>query len=438
MLPRDEVIQFYSNAAVFCCPSVYEPFGIINLEAMACETAVVASAVGGIPEVVVPGETGLLVDLELKPGTFDPVDPAQFSRALAAGHQPGGARPRAARAVRSATAGGAGSRSTSAGRRSPSGRWICTGRSARHDRRGSEGCDATAIEDGRTRVIIEDVTPRVDDGEFPIKRIVGDVVVVEADIFTDGHDAISCALLYRSCGGPAGGAWTEVPMEPLVNDRWRGVVRGPRDRPLLVHRLRLGRPLQDLVARPGKARRGRAGCNGRPGRSARSMIAAAGKNAHPAGGWLARDLCRVACAAGGAEGHRARAFARAGAADAPPRRAALRLHLASSSSVVVDRERARFGAWYELFPRSSSPVPGRHGTFKDVDARLPYVASMGFDVLYLPPIHPIGRSFRKGPNNSTVAAPDDPGSPWAIGAGGGRAQGHPPGAGHARRLPRSW
>jgi starch synthase len=85
MLPRDQVIQCYSNAAVFCCPSVYEPFGIINLEAMACETAVVASAVGGIPEVVVPGETGVLVDLELKPGTFDPVDPAKFSRGLAEG-----------------------------------------------------------------------------------------------------------------------------------------------------------------------------------------------------------------------------------------------------------------------------------------------------------------------------------------------------------------
>jgi glycogen synthase len=85
MLPRDQVIQYYSNAAVFCCPSVYEPFGIINLEAMACKTAVVASAVGGIPEVVVPGETGLLVNLELKPGTFDPVDPAKFSRELAAG-----------------------------------------------------------------------------------------------------------------------------------------------------------------------------------------------------------------------------------------------------------------------------------------------------------------------------------------------------------------
>ena len=83
MLPRPDVIQFYSNAAVFCCPSVYEPFGIINLEAMACETAVVASAVGGIPEVVVPGDTGLLVPLRLKEGTFDPVDAGQFSQDLA-------------------------------------------------------------------------------------------------------------------------------------------------------------------------------------------------------------------------------------------------------------------------------------------------------------------------------------------------------------------
>ncbi len=84
MLPRADVIQLYEHAAVFCCPSVYEPFGIINLEAMACETAVVASRVGGIPEVVVPGETGLLVDLALRPGTFEPADPAAFSAGLAA------------------------------------------------------------------------------------------------------------------------------------------------------------------------------------------------------------------------------------------------------------------------------------------------------------------------------------------------------------------
>ena len=92
----------------------------------------------------------------------------------------------------------------------------------------------------------------------------------------------------------------------------------------------------------------------------------------------------------------------------------------------VDRERARFGAWYELFPRSCSPLSGRHGTFKDVEERLPYITALGFDVLYLPPIHPIGRSFRKGPNNSTVAGPHDPGSPWAIGGiEGGHKAIHP-------------
>jgi glycosyltransferase involved in cell wall biosynthesis len=84
MVPRAEVVQLYHHAAVFCCPSVYEPFGIINLEAMACETAVVASAVGGIPEVVIPEETGLLVNPRLVPGTFEPADPAQFSAGLAA------------------------------------------------------------------------------------------------------------------------------------------------------------------------------------------------------------------------------------------------------------------------------------------------------------------------------------------------------------------
>jgi glycosyltransferase involved in cell wall biosynthesis len=83
MLARPDVIQMYTHAAVFCCPSVYEPFGIINLEAMACETAVVASAVGGIKEVVVPGETGILVHLDLKEGTFDPVDPDKFASDLA-------------------------------------------------------------------------------------------------------------------------------------------------------------------------------------------------------------------------------------------------------------------------------------------------------------------------------------------------------------------
>src|SRR5207244_346021 len=95
-------------------------------------------------------------------------------------------------------------------------------------------------------------------------------------------------------------------------------------------------------------------------------------------------------------------------------------------AVVVDREKARYSTWYELFPRSTSPEPGRHGTFKDVEARLPYVAAMGFDVLYLPPIHPIGATFRKGKNNSSTAGPSDPGSPWGIGSReGGHMAIHP-------------
>src|SRR4029079_6070644 len=91
----------------------------------------------------------------------------------------------------------------------------------------------------------------------------------------------------------------------------------------------------------------------------------------------------------------------------------------TTRGIMVARWRARYGAWYELFPRSCAPEPGRHGTFRDVEERLPYVADMGFDVLYLPPIHPIGRSFRKGRNNSTTPGPEDPGSPWAIGAAEG-------------------
>ncbi len=108
----------------------------------------------------------------------------------------------------------------------------------------------------------------------------------------------------------------------------------------------------------------------------------------------------------------------------PDRRLATRYR--HELEVVVEPAHARFAAWYEMFPRSAAPVPGRHGTFRDVIARLPYVASMGFDVLYLPPVHPIGATARKGPNNDPAGAPDAPGSPWAIGAAeGGHMAVHP-------------
>ena len=110
-------------------------------------------------------------------------------------------------------------------------------------------------EEGRNRVIIEAVTPEIDGGRFPIKRIVGEETVVEADILTDGHDALSCALLYRK---ESEAEWTEVPMEPLGNDRWHASFRVQETGTLLLYSARLGGSLQDLVARPCQARRGRA------------------------------------------------------------------------------------------------------------------------------------------------------------------------------------
>jgi len=276
-------------------------------------------------------------------------------------------------------------------------------------------------EEGRKRVIIESVAPEIDAGQFPIKRIVGDTVVVEADVLTDGHDAISVVLQYRT---EAGTQWTEVPMEPLVNDRWRGTFKvqelgryrytllawvdqfksWSRD---LAKRVEAGQDVTlDLLIGAG-------------------LVEAAGKRApliHA--GWL-RTFAE-AMRAGGADGARQALSAELAALMYRHAERLVATKYEKELTVVVDRQRARFGAWYELFPRSASSSPGQHCTFKDVEARLPYIASMGFDVLYLPPIHPIGSSFRKGRNNSTDPTTDDPGSPWAIGsAEGGHKAIHP-------------
>jgi starch synthase (maltosyl-transferring) len=275
--------------------------------------------------------------------------------------------------------------------------------------------------DGRSRVVIDQVTPRVDCGEFPIKRVVGDSVVVEAVAYADGHDAIACVLLHRR---EADDAWTETPMEPDHNDVWRAaftVAAMGRYRYTacawvdhfttwshgLAKRLAAGQDVAtDLVigALLVEAAAGRA-TGAQQGRLGELAAAIRG------GGAAAESAALSAELAGLMHRHAERRFATVGAPEL---------------AVVVDRERARFGAWYELFPRSAATEPGRHGTFRDVEARLPEIAAMGFDVLYLPPIHPIGRSFRKGPNNSTVAGPNDPGSPWAIGAAeGGHKAIHP-------------
>ncbi|MGH2451090.1 MAG: alpha-1,4-glucan--maltose-1-phosphate maltosyltransferase [Candidatus Limnocylindria bacterium] len=270
------------------------------------------------------------------------------------------------------------------------------------------------LPDGRRRVVIEAVQPEIDAGRYPIKRTVGESVVVEADAFADGHDVVSCVLLWRHDGEPR---WRESSMAALPNDRWRGEFTvseiGCYRYTLLARVDRFATWARDLGRR----------LEARQDVAVDCAIGAA----------LIQD---AAARAKGSDATSLRAYARALARKRPdpargldPELRALMGRHADRSfattyerelAVDVDRERARFGAWYELFPRSAGE-PGRHGTFSDVIRLLPDIAEMGFDVLYLPPIHPIGTSFRKGRNNAATAAPDDVGSPWAI---GGPAGGH--------------
>ena len=309
-------------------------------------------------------------------------------------------------------------------------------------------------DEGRRRVVIEAVAPQVDGGRFPVKRTVGEKLVVEADAFTDGHDAIAVRLAFRQVAGrgaEAGGQgadWQHAPMRPLGNDRWRGELTATRIgtwqytvearvdpfetwRRDLRKRVEAGQDVAvDLEIGAGLVRAA-AGRAAEAGGKADAKVLAG----------LADDLAGAG-EAGGDGGEAGGSGKRGAAAMADRLRLALDAELgelmarhpdrrfvsrlARPLALRVDPERARFSSWYEMFPRSASPEPGRHGTFADVEARLPYVAAMGFDVLYLPPIHPIGTTHRKGKNNAETAAAGDVGSPWAIGgtAADGTAGGH--------------
>ncbi len=278
-------------------------------------------------------------------------------------------------------------------------------------------------QDGRQRVVIEGITPQVDCGRFPIKRVVGDEVHVEADAFTDGHDSIAVVLRWRPEGTSD---WAETLMEPLGNDRWRASFR-------VVELGRTAYTVEGWIDRYGSWEQ-----------DLEKRVAADQDVSVDLriGATLIED---AASRAAGSDGELLAAWAAELRSDAPLHvrslrardselLALIRRHPDRSTattyerelSVVVDPVRGRYSAWYELFPRSASPERGRHGTFRDVIDRLPYVSAMGFDILYLPPIHPIGRTFRKGPNNVTTAGPEDPGVPWAIGAPeGGHTSVHP-------------
>ncbi len=275
----------------------------------------------------------------------------------------------------------------------------------------------------RRRAIISGVQPEVDCGRFAIKRTTGESVVVEADVFADGHDAVACLLLFKKEGTAH---WNETPMSALPNDRWRAsfaveelgryvyTVEGWVDqfqtwRRDLVKRVRAAQDVRvDLLigARLLEDAAGRA--SGTDREQLQAWARELGAESDPA--------ARQALALDDGVAAIAERY--------PDRRLATRYE--KELPVIADPPNARFSSWYEFFPRSCSSEAGRHGTLADAESRLEYAASMGFDTVYLPPIHPIGSGFRKGRNNVTAAGPDDVGSPWAIGSQqGGHKAIHP-------------
>jgi len=275
--------------------------------------------------------------------------------------------------------------------------------------------------EGRRRVVIEEIQPVVDSGRYPAKRVLGDAVEVIAAIFGDGHDHVAARLLYRPS---AERVWRSSPFTAVNNDIWSASFTVDKLGTWLftveawidhfdtwVHDLgkRLAAQTESTQDIPVALQIGAALVNAAASRArgndSRSLKLAAQQLITLAEANLARYDSPLT------------AELIALVAQYPD------LSLATKYPVElplwVDRERARFSSWYELFPRSASSVPGKHGTFRDVEAKVPEIAAMGFDVLYMPPVHPIGSAFRKGRNNSVVAAPGDVGSPWAIGAAEG-------------------
>jgi starch synthase (maltosyl-transferring) len=263
------------------------------------------------------------------------------------------------------------------------------------------------------RIGIERVAPTVDDGRFAAKRTAGESVTVEADILCDGHDQLGVALLWRP---EEAEDWREVRMRLVVNDRWAGsfpldqvgryvfAVEAWRDafatfRDEIVKKQAAGVDVH-VELREGARLVSGAG---------RTLAAVAARLAKADAAEQIRILLSTEVAALMAAADR-----RPGAVRSAP------------YPVDADRLEARFASWYEIFPRSMSDDAGRHGTFADVIRHLPRIRDMGFDVLYFPPIHPIGRTNRKGRNNALQPAADDPGSPYAIGsAEGGHDAVHP-------------
>jgi starch synthase (maltosyl-transferring) len=263
------------------------------------------------------------------------------------------------------------------------------------------------------RVVVEAVAPEIDGGRFAIKRTPGEQVIVEADVYADGHHTLGATVLWRRRGDEQ---WHETAMTPLGNDRWRAAfaIGERRDYEYTVEGWidRFESWRQEL------SKKVAAGQDvGSELQEGAHLIVTTASRASAA------DNKTLSGYAAALENTGAPADERVVTALDALLRELMSRHADRSSAtryaqtlrVMVERERARVGAWYEMFPRSATPDSSRGATLDEAAVLLPYVASMGFDVLYLPPIHPIGRTFRKGRNNALTPDAGDPGSPWAIG-----------------------
>lgn len=266
--------------------------------------------------------------------------------------------------------------------------------------------------EGRTRVVIENVIPEINKGQFAIKALPGDSINVEADIFCDGHDHVAAQLLYKH---ESDADWSKVWMTLIDNDRYEGsfsvdktghyeyTIEGwvdhidtwQHDTQLKIKdgqrvplELLIGAKFLDgMLIKAGQEDKQRI-------QDAAALLRDSSRH---------DDACLLAMSQLMTEWlHRY-----------PERTFTTRYQ---SLPLFVDREKAGFSAWYSMFPRSAAPTPGEHGTFRDQIALLPRIADLGFDVLYIPPIHPIGHQFRKGKNNVVTSEPGEPGVPYAIGS----------------------
>ncbi len=282
-----------------------------------------------------------------------------------------------------------------------------------------------APNDGRRRVVVEHLAPQVENGRYPAKRVVGEPVDVQADVYGDGHDKVKATALYRQRGDKD---WQRVFMTPGINDRWTGTfipeekgfyeftVRGYVDHfGTWQYGLRKKWDAnQDVLVEL---------------LIGAEMIEQAANNATKADKQFLKDAVKSLKSADDDT------VGEAVITSLSDRMSYVMEQCYQTDTgttypevypVAVERKKALFSSWYEFFPRSASREPGRHGTFKDAQKRLPRVAEMGFDVLYFPPIHPIGKKNRKGLNNAVTAQPGDPGSCWAIGSDeGGHKAIHP-------------